>query len=176
MREERVVSIAAVAVAIAALVVSVYTAFLEREHQRLSVKPRMQISFYYNDVGAGWTLSNLGIGPAHVVWSEALVDGVAQPHWPGVTAAMRIKSNAAFEFTVPNPGSFQSAGATAPLMFARDPVLRQELIDGRARLNFRICFCSLYDECWLTESKEHGADEVRSCEPQPSIPFGSPPA
>lgn len=168
------IGLAALVVAVAAVFVSAYTAYLERRHQRLSVIPRLDVSFYYNSTGAGWQLSNDGLGPAHIVWVEALLDGVPQPDWPAVLAAMRIKSTAPYTFTVPTIDSLRNVGP-ATLLWADDPTLAQELVDAEPRFNLRICYCSLYEECWvMSRGKEHRRP-VSSCDPTPEVLFRAPP-
>ena len=72
-----IVAACAAAIALAALIVSVYEARATRKHDRLSVRPKLKLTTTF-PVGkkVGLILSNSGLGPADVTASKLWLDGV----------------------------------------------------------------------------------------------------
>jgi hypothetical protein len=46
--------------------------------------------------------------------------------------------------------------------------------EERGKITARICFCSVFNECWLGSGRTTHADPVASC-PVPKVPYQSPP-
>lgn len=75
MSAEVVVSVAAVAIAVTSLIVSLYQARMTQRHHEDSFRPILQITSHGGEV-AGLQLANVGLGPAIVFDSSVSVDGV----------------------------------------------------------------------------------------------------
>jgi hypothetical protein len=68
------IAVCSVLIALSSLTLSIKEARASRQHDRLSVRPRLSISFDYNRKGTGWTLMNDGIGPARIRGFKIFVD------------------------------------------------------------------------------------------------------
>jgi hypothetical protein len=120
-------------------------------------------------------LTNQGIGPARIetleLWwngkplssvralldtccETATVDGVL---FLGNTAPniLRAGDHEDFFALSPNPGKFD---------------LFEKLNVERTKITARICYCSVFDECWVSSGLATRADRVPSC-PAPATPF-----
>jgi len=164
---DRVMSVCAIVAATAAVAVSVYEARIDRAHQRVSVWPYLGQS---NSLTAGSpyrrTVSNVGIGPARIRSFQVRVDGTVRRGWPEVVRALtgdsasgRIVYSSLGRGDVLLPGQTLELltlppGATATAFW------REAQGD---RLSTRICYCSLYDECWLAESGAGEPRPARAC-------------
>lgn len=124
------------------------------------------------------TLANKGVGPAKIETIEVFYRGVAQPDPVHLLGAMlntndRAKTPRAFLSDV--LGSVLSARDEANLFdISRESMTDeqyQRLSAETANLEFRICYCSVFDECSLRDSRSSRMPEpVKAC-PVPKIMF-----
>ena len=168
---DRVLAGAAMFVALSSLALSVYEARMTREHDKISVWP--YVSAFNSDSGGvySYNVRNVGLGPALVRSFQVRVDGKPRANWGEVAEALLGGDSAAAVGRTPN--AYTSFGhGTVLLPGARLALL--ELGPGPAaapfhraaerRMHARICYCSLYDDCWLVDTER--ADEpqpVREC-------------
>lgn len=167
------IGLSAAVIAGCALVLSICEGVARRTHDRLSVYPEVQLGFYHAKDWAGWKLANVGLGPARIRWFEVTVDGKPQPHWRAVADALGLPLPRSHYFSVPHRNTILQLGET--YLFRVDgPVLIESLRAARDRVALRICYCSLYGECW--EQRGQGEGPVEStCEGQPEVEFTSNP-
>ena len=88
-------------VALAALLLSIYNGWLNRDYLRKSTKPEMLVSYFYNDTGSGFMFGNVGLGPAYLEWFQIMVDGSPQPNWLSMGETLGLKEPPDFEFVRP---------------------------------------------------------------------------
>ena len=69
---------------------SVYSLYATREHNRLSVRPHISLSFNANDKGAGLVQTISGAGPAIINTFEVTVEGRPVQTWDAVLIAFGI--------------------------------------------------------------------------------------
>ncbi len=171
---EMLVGVSAVIIGICALAVSLYETRLMRAEQRSAVLPMLELSrsYYATDYeadAASWRLSlqaeNVGIGPARVQDFRVLVDGEPQATWQDAMRALLGRD------AIVMYGQSTINGRTIPpermvTMFdLNNTELARELVDEFERLDFEACFCSVFDECWVTSYSGFGTGEaVEACE------------
>ena len=161
------IATSAVFIALCSLVSALYNECATRRHQELSVRPNLNVSFGHRDGGAGWHYESRGLGPAVVRWFEASVDGQPQPDWPSVLRALGASADRSIEFSIPGEGLHLPPGeGPLNLLWARSGPLAQQLQDNHGRVSLSICYCSLYDDCWLTSREIN-----RSCDDPPTLTF-----
>lgn len=165
-----VLEISAVVIAVCALVVSTYTSWLDRDFLRRSNQPHLEVSYEFNRDGSGFQLLNDGLGHANLHWFQILVDGKSKRGWKAMIGALDIPGNPARTFGVPKtryePGyskrifSFSPGPADAMLRARRD------------RVSFRLCYCSIFSDCWIATDRERVQTPTKTCEPSPEVIFG----
>lgn len=150
-----VVAASAIIISVASLVVSVQQTRLMREQQQASVWPRLttDAATASSPPSVSLTVRNAGIGPAKVVWGQVQLDGqpIARLDTLFAIAADTMRGLEATTFTsslsndVMSPGQpktiFRVEGTLAPRVAAIAP-----------RLALSICYCSVFDTCWLVRS------------------------
>jgi hypothetical protein len=166
---DRLISFAAMFIALCALFVSIYNSYLNRNYLRKSTKPEMLVSFFYNDQGSGFMFGNVGLGSAYLNWFQILVDGKPQSSWLAMGGALGFSSPPHFEFV--KPGRIYQINSYNKHFWAPSGPLDDELRKNRSRIKIRACYCSIFDECWI-ETDEKDPIEVKSCKPFPKILFG----
>ncbi len=171
---EMLVGVSAVLIGLCALAVSLYETRLMRSEQRSAVLPMLELSrsYYANDRdedAANWRLllqaENVGIGPARVQDFRVFVDGEARATWDDAMRALIGRDEPVVY------GQSTINGRTIPpdrmvTMFnLNDTELARELVQEFDRLDFEACFCSVFDECWVTSYSGFGTTEpVEACE------------
>ena len=150
----RVLTASAGLIAVAALGTAVYSAWLARTQQRASVWPYVtqENSFpgYYER-----HLTNAGLGPALVRSFEVRVDGQAARDWAEVLQRLDVvPSWGSISYSDVGRGSVLMPGQSLSILVVRDTAVRARLRARVDRMATIICYCSLYDECWVQDSRE----------------------
>jgi len=142
-----------------ALLLSVWTAYSDREHKRLSVQPHLSIWWFYDEADPkeqkrGWRLNSQGLGPAVVRVFDVFVDGKPQTTWEGFAAALGLSDLKSMKHLIANLYSDQIVPTSQSLvLFAvYDPAARDIVTRQASRVRMDLCYCSLYNECWLVSS------------------------
>lgn len=166
VRWDRVTAVASLIVAAAAFGLSVWQVWVTQNHNRLSVKPQVQISRYLSlspeATLVGLRVVNNGFGPATVRGSLLNFKGkdlgpIIRPTWHQIdsdTEPLGKLGRSLF----PN-GTFLPAGERFGLLTLTEVNKRQvdAFRDLSDLLKLRICYCSAYDECWTATWKYDAA-------------------
>ena len=171
---------AIIATFIALLAVSVagYTAYMQRQQVRAAVWPILE--FDSSNGPIRFTLANKGVGPAiikHVIlkvddqpvknWAEVLEKILGPGYHPGEESDMSGRVFAAGEsMNVFTPHD----EAQNPIPFDKSNPLWAKLDAGRGDVTVEICYCSTLGECWTLRAgglTPGTTTETRRC-PTPS--------
>ena len=143
---DAVTALIAAMIGVLALLVSGYTAYIQRQQVRAEVWPNLLSGFYDPDRSIG--VHNKGVGPAIVRSVQVWVDGTPKRDWSGVLTALGVPTTgttiSTISDTVISPGERVLAiGMSDTEAYKR---FRSELV---GRVNTEICYCSTLGECWL---------------------------
>ena len=142
--------IVASAIGLLALLVSGYTAYIQRQQVRAQVWPYLTVA--YQDQERRLTLFNKGVGPGMVRSVRVTVDGKPQRDWRGALAALGLQSidyrHSTLSETVLSPGE-----SLAVVVFPDDAAYARfrAAMDARGAVDF--CYCSTLDDCWAFEDR-----------------------
>jgi hypothetical protein len=146
-------------VAVLALLLAAWTAYSDREHKILSVRPHLSISWFYDEADPkapkrGWRLNNQGLGPAVIRVFEVYVDEKPQTAWAAFAAALELTDPNNTRHFITNLYSDQIVPSSQSLMLfaVSDAAARETITRQVARVRMALCYCSLYDECWRVSS------------------------
>ncbi len=172
---EMLVGVSAVVIGVCALGVSLYETSLMRAEQRAAVIPMLELSRSYysspsDDGRDNWRLhllaENVGIGPARVVDFRVTVDGAPQPTWGEAMQALLGRGQEVRYGQSTINGRTIPADRLVTMFQVSDTSLVPELVREFDRLDFRACFCSIFDECWTTSYSAVGITApVGTCNP-----------
>ncbi len=168
----RLVSASASVVAVAALGTSLYEARLNREQQRAAVWPYVA----QGNTGTGSAhyarvVRNVGVGPALVRSFRVSVDGRPRRTWGDVLDALGVHvPRGGGSYSSVGRGEVLIAGQALEIFTISDSAaavaFARAAFGGRAsRLDTRICYCSLYGECWSGSSEADEPRPVDACPP-----------
>ena len=122
-------------------------------------------------------IRNGGVGPAIIEWFEIRYKGASQD---GLGSLIRGCCLAQAKAAPPPANSVFYSNLTGTILPARDtvhpitatdkapPALFSALVKARADMDLRACYCSVLDECWLTDFSPGRAKRVKSC----AVPAG----
>jgi len=123
------------------------------------------------------TLQNAGVGPAKIETFELFWKGRAYPNADALLKACCAEPNLSWA-TMTNPASgfvlragdsrrffgFARSAQNAGVWAKFDQVRFSEL-------SYRVCYCSVFEECWITGLTNLQAQPVKQCR-VPAVPFG----
>ncbi|MEO5799239.1 MAG: hypothetical protein ABIZ70_10160 [Gemmatimonadales bacterium] len=154
----------AVVIAVASLAITLYEARATREHDRMSVWPRLVQES--SDSGGRYdrAITNAGLGPALIKSFEVRLDDSVQTSWaPVVNALVSPAPNPGYFFSAVGPGTVILPGRTLHVLTIISAKLSTVAAGQDPRLVSRVCYCSLYDECWTAESRHLEPQAVEQC-------------
>lgn len=155
---DRITAISAVFIGMVAVVVSAYTAVLQRDQTRAQVWPRLLM---YNAGTLGeFRIANKGVGPAVIRSVRVEVDGKPASDWSQALTRLQLQDPDHVYSTL--SGLVLSAGddvaylkPSSPEDFAR---IREH---AGKRMGIKVCYCSVLNECWTTQTYRTSPDDVQ---------------
>jgi hypothetical protein len=134
-----------------ALLVSGYTAYIQRQQVRAQVWPYLLVANY--DTESAIKVLNKGVGPAIVKSVRVLVDGRPQHDWRGATEALGLGRVPLRTSTISE--NVISGGEVVPMLVFSDADAYHRFRDTSAhRSSIDICYCSTLGECWLYSASD----------------------
>ena len=178
MRFAQIGTASALAFSMLALLTSIYQTGLMKSQTELMQKQSRASVWPYLSLGENstnkrgeeaftWRIDNNGVGPARIESVVVSVDGKPYTTWAKVYHALSPD--------LPFHGAQSSAnGVVLPPSLNRettiemfkpsDPALARATIDGKDRFQIQVCYCSVYDECWVAKLSERHPRAVARCE------------
>jgi hypothetical protein len=162
-----VVALIAIVLSLCALLVSVLEVSAIRSEQRVGVWPYLDISSSYNEEGFRIVATNKGIGPARVRASSMVLDEQPQEDLDTMIKTI-LGPERAFSYDVyksSNPaGGVMSPDESNTLFAVPWTDATRDLVEAlTGRFSIELCYCSVYDDCWLARLNEGEPEEVSQC-------------
>ena len=148
-----------------ALLVSGYTAYVQRQQVRAQVWPYLILTNYDNEKSLN--VFNKGVGPAIVRTARVRVDGKPQPDWDHVLDALGIAKPRKYFLSTIRVAVLSPNDHTAIISFDDESVYRAFRDAALARMRTDLCYCSTLGECWTYSDSIFGnapkLDPVSAC-------------
>ena len=145
-----VAAIIAALIGLLALLVSGYTAVLQRQQVRAEVWPYPQPGISPSQ--RALSLENKGVGPAMIRSVQVYVDGKVQPDWAQVFHALGLSDLAGTPYSTIN-GVVLAAGDRIQQLKFKEPADFVRFYENYPRLQLRLCYCSALQECWIYDER-----------------------
>jgi len=164
-------------IAVLAVAVSAYTAYVQRQQVRAQVWPILEYGSGNEPELRLW-LANKGVGPALIRHVIVTVDGLPAADWNAAMRALfgaRVNAPGRYSYSQESIGNrVLSAGEGLAIFIphfdSTQADLRTAFDRDRFRIGVEICYCSTLGDCWTlvvpAPQKAH-TDETRRC-PAPS--------
>jgi len=169
-RMPELTSALALAVSIFALAIGAWQTRLMQGQARASVWPHLEIGYTYNsnvDENAFlWRIDNNGVGPARIESVTLTLDDRPMKAWPEVLKAlgfdseMRVSTTSVAGEVIPPSLNRETAIDTLRIN-EREPAKAFKAAIDRFRMD--ICYCSVYDDCWIAHWQQTKVDAVDAC-------------
>jgi hypothetical protein len=178
-------SIFALVVSVLALSLGAYQARLMNEQTRLmqgqaraSVWPYISIGYSISDsgekLGYTWEISNDGVGPARIESVILTMDGAPLHRWRDVF--QKLFGNAPVPATysqiygkVLAPGTNRET--TIEALHIQDIEQAKTFFRAQERMDMAICYCSVYDDCWIAHRQQPEVQPVARCDIAGTVQF-----
>lgn len=130
-----------------------------RKQQEAAVWPMLQMAINDYDVEAQEPVfrimaRNAGIGPARIAGFRVTVGGKMQSDWNETFTTLAGSHEGVLRSYF--SGRVMSAGEEVEVVLARGAIARAALQKAYAaptRLEWEVCYCSVFDKCWVSSSK-----------------------
>ncbi|RPD86349.1 hypothetical protein [Luteimonas sp. 100069] len=145
-----VAAVIAALIGLLALVVSSYTALLQREQVRAEVWPYLQTVVMIDQGVLSVGVENKGAGPALVRGLRVYVDEQPQRTWADVFDALGLSDLRDTRASTLN-GVVIARGESLQQVTLDNPADFPRLLGQYSRVRMAICYCSTLGDCWLME-------------------------
>ncbi len=124
-----------------------------------------------------WRLENNGVGPARIESVVVQLDGKTYRNWSDIVAQLVPERDVHFARHSVNgsllPPSLNRDTAV-DMIDLSDPQAAKVLYDAKDRFRFDVCYCSIYDDCWIAQWKgPKAARPVARCQRNESLEFAA---
>lgn len=140
-------AIAAGIVSLSALGVSVYEARLMRMDSRNAVLPILESWSSHGGEGFGIHVANKGIGPALIRSAGFSRDGAAAGSWAELYAGVLEGAQPEFSMAMIT-GNVLLPGEVVSVLEVEPGESARLLWRSGDRISMKICYCSVYEDCW----------------------------
>jgi hypothetical protein len=167
---DRWISLSAAAIALCALLFSFYQGYLVRDHNRKSVRPLIVIGGLHDEKGSGFRIGNEGLGPGIIQWFEVTVNGKPVKNWMEFYEAVGLPGTFSARYLNPTQATVIRPGRSEDLFWVSPGPADNTLRTTKAVITMRLCYCSIYDECWLASGGLH-TPPYQTCPVKPAVTF-----
>ncbi len=164
---ERYSAVFAVLVSLTTLAMLIAQTRLMQTQARASVWPHVSVGFSSGQTGFAWVVSNNGVGPAVTHSVQVRVDGILQRDWHDVLSALQVNTNVStsqLSGTVLTPA--ENTNDRYPIMEMQPGESATAIATAAmTRVDITVCYCSIYDDCWISELAQgrESKREVSEC-------------
>lgn len=161
----------ALAVSVFALALGAWQTRLMQSQARASVWPHLEVGYTYNSNtdqnGFIWRIDNNGVGPARIESVTLALDDKPMKHWRdvllalGFTGEMRVSTTSLAGEVIPPSLNRETAIETIRINQRDVASVFKEAV---SRFKMEICYCSVYDDCWIARWQTTKVEPVARCE------------
>ncbi|MBN8886307.1 MAG: hypothetical protein J0I77_11355 [Rudaea sp.] len=185
IRASDIGSFAALALSVLALATGAYqTRLMQAQTELMQTQSRASVWPYVTvgkneDAIAGhetfvWRVDNNGVGPAKIQSVEVKLDGKPYRNWKELFAVLAPEQEFHAQTSSLNglvlPPSLNRE--TTIEMVKPDTAERAKVfLTAQQRISIEVCYCSVYDECWIAQSLKPGNTSVPRCERAGKLQF-----
>lgn len=158
LEPQTLIALSAVLIGACGLFISLYEASLMRQNQRAAVWPRVAVGFNISDTLVTFIAENAGVGPARVQSAEIRHNDSTLVNWIDL-----LRRTSAGSLSVSSNLNLVNGRVMSPekrIEFAtfdfREEENAEALADSilRGSTDVHACYCSVYDECWITSLQD----------------------
>jgi hypothetical protein len=142
---EMIVALSALLIGLVTAFTSIYSAYVDREYARASVWPRLEIFRSYSSDSFSYNVANSGTGPALIKYAKVQSGSTYLKTWAELETFKNIKQSHISNRTLPPQKTI------TPVSYEGENV--GILVDADESISIELCYCSIYDQCWLIDRR-----------------------
>jgi len=151
---EMIVALSALLIGLVTAFTSIYSAYVDREYAKASVWPRLEVFRSFGGNSFSYGISNSGTGPALIKYVTIKNDSTYIKMWKEIEAFKNIRQSHISNRTLSPQNSI------TPVSYQGDDA--KELLKADEFISIELCYCSIYDECWVID-KNNRPESVAVC-------------
>lgn len=159
LQAEMLIAFSALFTSLVAVIVAIYSAYIDRSYAKASVWPSMLLARSWGENRYDYLAINQGNGPAIIHYVIIKVNNQPVTQWPEAMEIVYPQEDAIFTQSHVGSGVVRP-GQTITAFSTKDPKLVEKLLD--VKLAVTMCYCSIYNDCWIS-SGVAPAQEVDAC-------------
>ncbi|WP_286232741.1 hypothetical protein [Thalassotalea sediminis] len=152
---EMIVALSALLIGLVTAFTSIYSAYVDREYARASVWPRLEIFRSFNGDSFSYGVTNNGTGPALIKYAKVQHGTTYVKKWKDIEPFNNIRQSHISNRTLSPTKSI------TPVSYNGDNA--HALVKADKLINIELCYCSIYDECWLVD-RNNQPQPVNACQ------------
>lgn len=145
-KPDMIVGLSALMVSLVAVLVGVYSAYIDRTYARASVWPRIQLGRSYGNTNFTYLAINNGTGPAIIKSLKITYDQQVVNDWTQLFTTMGLQNISYSQSQLNN--IVIPANQRISALRITDKTLVETMLEQDNNISFEMCYCSIYDECW----------------------------
>lgn len=160
---QTMIALSAVLLSVCGLFVAMYEASLIREQQRASVWPNVQVTPSFRNDTLKIFVQNTGIGPARIKKASLIYQDEVVQSWSRLKNSFNYDENSVTDIQSLVNGRVMPPSSEKQLMYRltstatrqdRNLVYAFSTSISDMDMDIELCYCSVYDECWITHLSE----------------------
>jgi len=161
-KPEMIVALSALLMSMVTTIVGVYSASIDRAYARASIWPRLEVYESNANKSFSYGITNSGNGPALIKYAIVTYDQKPVKYWHEIPNFPKITQSYMSTRILP------SQKTVIPFQTGEEGY--KALKKLTAGIGMTLCYCSIYDECWLT-TKKNNPILIERCEVEDSLKF-----
>ena len=159
-----IVALSALFIGLITAVISVYSAYVDRQYARSSVWPRLEIykSANEKEKSFSYSVTNNGTGPAIIEHVKVSFDSQFIKKWSDIDV---LSNN--IQSTI-NSRTLLPEQIIDALVYQGDKFYA--VFNANTKIEIELCYCSIYQECW-TVNRANKPKQVKQCLVKPEEAF-----
>ncbi|WNC68629.1 hypothetical protein RI845_00430 [Thalassotalea nanhaiensis] len=140
-KPEMIVALSALLISLVTAAVGIYSAYIDRSYARASVWPRLEVSRSFGGEYFEYGITNSGNGPALIKYAVIQYKSKPIKYWRDIPSLPN--------FTQSHLGTriLSSQNSIKPIVYRGKAA--KSFLDTDEFIEIEICYCSIYEECWL---------------------------
>ena len=167
-----IVGLSALMVSLVAVLVGVYSAYIDRAYARASVWPSIQLGRTYSltdgNLNFAYLAINNGTGPAIIKTLKISRGETVVTQWAELIALAGVKDVSYMQSQL-NYSVIPANQRITALQTADNSLIDVLMVQDNVT-RIEMCYCSIYDECWQVD-KTNQPQPVEQCELKDSLQF-----
>ncbi|RTE87433.1 MULTISPECIES: hypothetical protein [Gammaproteobacteria] len=142
---EMLIALSALFIGFLTAIISIYSAAIDRQYARAAVWPKLEIFRSFSAHSFSYSVSNRGTGPAIIKYAIVKADTQYIERWSDLDAFSSNVRQSHISTTT------MSSGQTIKAIEYSGELASSGIAEVDATLSIELCYCSIYDECWLVD-------------------------